>query len=222
MLDRANAGRFALGLRLPFHTIGTVKERRCQRAALALIVEPGPGLAMHMLRSILPALAAWAAIATFPAPAAATDIVQLEAFFNRAKGLARLQLCREPFYPPGECRPARFTQGVRYNWLHASDAISNERLSVVHDEERNGHSAIFHSTLPGYGPMRFSAPGEDIWCMPEWRPDQRSLYHARLAGFREDEESGDTRIAAQYGLYVVLDSETGCEAMLAAARDMLR
>tara|TARA_R110002073_G_scaffold23696_1_gene80690 strand:- start:13951 stop:14484 length:534 start_codon:yes stop_codon:yes gene_type:complete len=177
---------------------------------------------MHVLRPFLPALSALVGLYAFAAPAAASDIVQLEAFFGRAEPLAQLQLCREPFYPPGECRAARFTQGVRYNWLHAADAMSNERLSLVHDEERNGHSAVFHSTLPGYGPMRFAAPGEDVWCMPEWRPDQPSRYHARLAGFREHEERGDPRIAAQYGLYFVLDSEAGCDALLRTARDMLR
>jgi hypothetical protein len=177
---------------------------------------------MRVLRSILLLPGILAGLAALAPPAMATDIVQLETFFGRAAATAQLELCREPFYPPGECRPARFTQGVRYNWLHASDAMSNERLSLVHDAERSGHTAIFHSTIPGYGPMRFAAPGSEIWCMPEWRPDQSSRYHARLAGFREHDEAGDTRIAAQYGLYAVADSEAECGALLQTARDMLR
>lgn len=177
---------------------------------------------MRVLRSIPSVLGALASLAALTAPAMASDIVQLEAFFHHAAPIAQLQFCREPFYPPGDCRPARFTEGVRYNWLHSSDAVSNERLSLIHDEARSGQTAIFHSTIPGYGPMRFAAPSEEVWCMPDARLDLPTRYYARIAGFREHEEDGDARIAAQYGLYVVLDSEAGCEALLQTARERLR
>jgi hypothetical protein len=156
------------------------------------------------------------------APASqAGDIERVESFLNTVTVTHSLSLCLEPHYPPGDCSPARFTEGVRYNWVHAQDVRSNERISLIHDTQRNGSSPVFHSTIPGYGPMRFSGPEPDAWCMPEYRVDAPQRFHARIAGFAERGRNPSGRPLASYGLYIVAETEERCQTALGLGRDLL-
>jgi hypothetical protein len=151
----------------------------------------------------------------------AADVNQLEAYIDEVMRAGTLQLCREPFFPPGECRPARFTTGMRYHWIHSSDAQSNENLALIHDAQSSGTRAIFRSTIPGYGPMRINGIADDVWCMPEHRVEQSERFHARIAGFSEHESRNRRRSRASYGLYLVSASETQCQHLLARGRQLL-
>jgi hypothetical protein len=149
------------------------------------------------------------------------DIDRVEDFLETVSDSDGLTLCLEPHYPPGDCSAARFTEGVRYNWVHAVDVRSNERISLIHDTQRNGSSPVFHSTIPGYGPMRFAEPPDDIWCMPEYRIDATPRYHARIAGFSERGANPSGQALARYGLYLVSETQERCETLLRLGRDLL-
>lgn len=171
----------------------------------------------RVLRNLLVA----AGLALVPNAALAADIEHVETYLGQISDDRALTLCREPFYPPGECRPARFTEGVRYNWVQSSDARSNELISLIHDANRNGSTPVFHSTIPGYGPMRITEPGDEAWCMPEFSGSGTERFHARIAGFRERGNNPSGRPLARYGLYLVAESEAECEALLELGRSLL-
>lgn len=156
-----------------------------------------------------------------PRSAVAGDIESVEQFLNAVHEERALALCREPFYPPGDCRPARFTEGVRYNWVHSSDARSNEFLALIHDTQRNGSSPVFHSTIPGYDAMRLSRTDPEAWCMPEYSGAGALKYHARIGGFRESGRNPSGRPLARYGLYLVAETETKCLELLDLGRQLL-
>lgn len=154
--------------------------------------------------------------------AQAADIEAVERFMDQVTRDGHLQLCHEPFYPPGDCGNARFTKGMRYHWIHAIDARSNENLALIHDNQRNGSTPIFHSAIPGYGTLRFQRLSDEIWCMPEERLNLPRRFHARIAGFMENGYFQGSIELASYGLYVVADTEEKCHALLAAGHRLLQ
>jgi hypothetical protein len=151
----------------------------------------------------------------------ATDIDAVEQFMEQVTRDGHLQLCHEPFFPPGDCGLARFTTGMRYHWVHATDSRSNENLAMIHDNQRSGSAPVFHSAIPGYGAMRFGGLDADAWCMPEERLALPRRYHARIAGFSEDGHFRGSRELASYGLYLVADTEEACRNLIAAGRRIL-
>jgi hypothetical protein len=167
------------------------------------------------------ALAATMFIVPFATAANATDINAVERFMEQIARDGHLQLCQEPFYPPGECGIARFTAGMRYHWIHATDARSNENLAMIHDTQRSGSAPVFYSAIPGYEAMRFGGLDADIWCMPEERLNLPRRYHARITGFNEDGYFRGSRELTSYGLYLVADTQEQCRNLVAAGRDIL-
>ena len=156
------------------------------------------------------------------AAAAARDIEGVEALFDHVEAHSvPFQLCHEPFYPPGDCGPARFVDSMRYNWIHGIDPRSDERLSQLYDSRRTGDRAVFESIVPDYSGMRLDGVPEDARCLPEYTGDGVARHFLRLGGFREDAPPAGARPAARYGFYFIFEDAARCEDFLTRMRSWL-